>query len=81
MTLQRSGVIESLVVKLYLGGGQEDMLWGFLISSQRVSLTPVDEVKGHSLLLFNERLLLSMRLKQKNTVLVVSDDITGKSLH
>lgn len=58
----------------YLVGGQEDMLRSFLISSQWVSLTPVDEVKGHSLLLFDERLLLSMRLKEKNSVLVGSDD-------
>lgn len=50
--------------RLYLCGRQEDMLWRFLICSQRVLLTPVDEVKGHSLLLVNKCLLLSMGLKE-----------------
>lgn len=53
---------------LYLGGGgQEDVLRRFLICSQRVSLTSVDEVKGHGLLLLDERFLLSMRLEETNT--------------
>ncbi|XP_034740106.1 interferon gamma receptor 1 [Etheostoma cragini] len=42
----------------YLVGVQQDVLRGVLICSQRVPLTPVDEVKGHGLLLFYERLLL-----------------------
>jgi len=52
---------------VYLGGGQEDVLGGVLIGDQRVLLTPVDEVKGHGLLLFDERLLLPRRLEETNT--------------
>lgn len=73
-------------VNLYLCGGQEDVLWGFFICSEWVPLTSVDEVKSHSLLLFNERFLLSMRLKEMNTAVNTGngdddeDDIKVRSL-
>lgn len=53
----------------YRAGGQEDALGGSLICRQRIPLAPVDQVKGHRLLLLNKGLFLPMRLKDTDSVL------------
>lgn len=65
-----------LLVRPNLCGGQQDMLRRFLVRRQRVSLTPVDEVKGHGLLLLDERFLLPVRLEETNTAVMSSDLVT-----
>lgn len=49
------------------------MLWGFFIRRQRIPLTPVDEVEGYGLLLLDKRLLLPMRLKQRQVQYLIKD--------
>lgn len=62
-----------LLARPNLCGGQQDVLRRLLVRRQRVSLTPVDQVKGHGLLLLDERFLLPVRLEETNTAVMSSD--------